>query len=295
MHASRPIGCSGVLVHPVGLGAMPLSIEGRPGRAEAVGVIRAALDAGMDLVDTADCYCLGEAEIGHNERLVAEAVTGWNGGRDILVATKGGVTRPGGGWLHDGRPEHLSRACEASLAALRTDAIGLYYLHAVDRHVPIEESVGALARLRDQGKIRHVGLSNVGVGEMERAEAIVPIAAVQNAAGPYDPSGLDDGVLARCEAGGIAFVAHSPMGGWRAGRIAHEPVLRTIGSAHGITPHQVVLAWLLACSPSLIPIPGASRERNAVGSAASASIDLAPEEVAILDATFRHRGPPAAV
>jgi aryl-alcohol dehydrogenase-like predicted oxidoreductase len=287
MTEKRAIGSTGLRVHPVGLGAMPLSIEQRPPEPDAVRVICAALDAGIDLVDTADAYGLDDRDAGHNERLIARALDEWRGGRDVVVATKGGVRRPGGDWVHDGRPEHLRKACEASLRALRRERITLYQLHAPDPAVPFEESLGALAELRAVGKIEHVGLSNVDVDQVRGALDVVPVASVQNQANPYHPSGLDDGVLALCEASGIAFIAYSPLGGWRAGRIAHEPLLQRLARRHGATPHQIVLAWLLAASPALVPIPGASRISSAVASASVPALSLDPEDLGELDRAFR--------
>ncbi len=264
-------------ITPVGLGAMNLSLPGGPTRAQAVRVIHAALDAGIELVDTADVYAPSAGEIGHNESIVREAVRG----REVLVASKGGVRRDGEEWLHDGRPAHLRAACEASLA--RLGRIDLYYLHAVDATVPIEESVGELARLRDEGKIGAIGVSNVTRDELERALRVAPIAAVQNRASPYHPLGLRDGVLELCERRGVAFVAHSPMGGWRAGETTHLPVLRELAWELDATPFSVVLAWLLGASDALIAIPGASREENARASAAAAELRLTGEQAARIE------------
>lgn len=288
--AHRTLGSSGLRVYPVGLGTMPLSIEDRPSERQAVRVIHAALDAGIDLIDTADCYCLDEGETGHGERLVGKALRENTAAGRVVVATKGGVRRPDGRWIHDGRPAHLRAACEHSLRHLGVDCITLYQLHALDQRVAIEESVGALDRLRREGKIRHVGLSNVGVEHIRRARAIVPIVSVQNEASPYHPQGLCDGVLAYCARHRIAFIAHSPVGGWRAGRIAHEPVLQREGKRLGASPHQLVLAWLLARSDALIPIPGASRVRSATDSAAAAGLWLDDRAREALDRVFMGRG-----
>ncbi|MFH2007026.1 MAG: aldo/keto reductase [bacterium] len=282
----RALGTSGHEVYPVGLGAMPLSLRGRPSAEDAVRVICAALDAGMELIDTADAYCLDDADVGHNERLIARALREWRGGREVVVATKGGVIRPGGEWGHDGRPEHLTRACEASLRALSTDCIELYQLHTPDEGVEFTDSVGALARLQEAGKIRHVGLSNVTVTQIREASRLVTVVSVQNRASPYHPQGLTDGVLAHCESESIAFLPYSPVGGWQAGKTAHEPVLQSVGNRRGVTPYQVVLAWLLAKSPAVIPIPGASRVSSGVDSAVAAAIMLRPEDHQELDRAY---------
>jgi aryl-alcohol dehydrogenase-like predicted oxidoreductase len=228
---------------------------------------------------------LDDDDIGHNERLIAKALTSWSGAAP-LVATKGGCTRPGGGWAHDGRPEHLRAACEASLRALGAPRIDLYQLHAPDDAVLLEDSVGELGRLADQGKIAHVGLSNVNLDELERARRISAIASVQNRASPFAPQGLTDGVLARCAAEDIAFIAYSPVGGYQADRTAHEAALLEIGRELEATPFEVALAWLLAQSPALIPIPGASRPDNARSSGRAASLDLGPSHLARMNGAY---------
>lgn len=256
---------------------MNLSLASAPSESDAIRVIHAALDAGMEMIDTADVYSPNADAIGHNEHLIARADVG----ERALIATKGGVRREGEAWIHDGRPEHLRKACEASLR--RLGRIDLYYLHAIDARVPIEDSVGELARLREEGKIAHLGVSNVDRASLERAMTVAPIVAVQNEASPYRSDTLSDGVLELCESRGIAFVAHSPMGGWRAGSTAHLPVLRAIAGELGTTPFAVVIAWLLARSPAIIPIPGASREENARASAAAVSLSLTEAQRGVLD------------
>jgi len=171
---------SGVQVSAIGLGAMPLSLAGRPDEATAIKVIHAALDAGMTLIDTADVYCLDDGDLGHNERLIARALRDWPRRAEVLVATKGGMERPDGTWTVNAQPEHLRAACERSLRALGVEAIGLYQLHAPDPTVPFEESVGALAELQRQGKVLHVGLSNVAVPAIDLARTVVQVASVQN-------------------------------------------------------------------------------------------------------------------
>lgn len=266
MRAVGPYAC-----FPVGLGAMNLSFGGAPSRAEAIRVVRAALDAGVTLIDSADVYAPHADAVGHNEALLAEATRG----RDVTLATKGGVIRRGEDeWLHDGRPAHLEVACEASLRRLGREAIDLYYLHAVDDAVPIEESVGALLRLRERGWIREIGVSNVDRAQLERAASVAPIVAVQNEASPYRPGWERDGVLAWCEAHGVAFVAHSPMGGWRAGRTAHLSGLSAVADEVGASPFQVILAWLLGSSDRVVPIAGASRPESVLSSVAAASLRL---------------------
>jgi aryl-alcohol dehydrogenase-like predicted oxidoreductase len=264
---------------------MHLSIRERPPEAESVGVIRAALDAGVRLIDTADVYCLDDSDIGHNERLVADALRGWSGPRgDVLVATKGGLTRPGGRWERNGRPEHLRAACDRSLRALDIERIGLYQLHAPDPAVPFEESVGALADLRREGKVRWVGLSNVSVPEIRAAESIVPIASVQNRLNPFFREALADGVVRYCEERGIGFLAYSPTGGGRLNRkLPGHPVLRAMAERLGVSAHALVLAWVLSRSPTVIAIPSARRVEHALDSVRAGQLELSAEDLAAID------------
>jgi aryl-alcohol dehydrogenase-like predicted oxidoreductase len=280
---SRRIG--GVRVGAVGLGAMPMSLAGRPDEARSLRTIHAALDAGVTLIDTADAYCLGESEVGHNERLVAKALASWPGGRDgVLVATKGGHTRPGREWGLDGRPEHLRQACEASLRALGVEAIGLYQLHRPDPKVPFAESVGALAELRAAGKVRMVGLSNVSVDQIELARRIVEVASVQNELSPRFRR--SEGELAWCAAHRIAFLPWSPLGGiGRGGMLGQRhSAFAEVAGRHGVSPQQVALAWELAKAPVVIPIPGARRPETIADSAAAATLRLDADELDRLDA-----------
>jgi aryl-alcohol dehydrogenase-like predicted oxidoreductase len=272
-------------VPAVGYGGMHLSLQERPPQAESLRVIRAALDGGVRLIDTADVYCLDDSDIGHNERLVADALRGWNGPRgDVLVATKGGLTRPGGSWERDGRPEHLRAACERSLRALGVERIALYQLHAPDPAVPFEESVGALADLRREGKIQWVGLSNVSVPQIRAAERIVPIASVQNRLNPFFREALADGVVRYCEQGGIGFLAYSPTGGGRLNRkLPQHPALRTMAERLGVSAHALVLAWVLSRSSAVIVIPSARRVEHALDSVGAGVLELSAEDLAAVD------------
>jgi aryl-alcohol dehydrogenase-like predicted oxidoreductase len=283
----RPLGSSGLQVSQIGLGGMPLSIAGRPGRAEAIKVIHAALRAGVTLIDTADVYCLDQSDIGHNEKLIAEALALRGDEGAVLVATKGGLQRPGGAWVTDADPRRLKSACEASLKALRLTTLPLYQLHAVDDSVPLEDSVGALAELRRQGKIAHIGLSNVNAAELRRAMAVAPIVSVQNRCSVFDRRDLSNGLLALCAAENIAYLAYSPVGGGRGkARVAEDATLKAVGARHGVSAFQVALAWLLAKSPVIIPIPGASQITSAIDSAAAGALQLDADDMAALDRAF---------
>ncbi len=276
----RSLGPGAHDVTCIGFGGMPLSTEGRPDAAESVRVLHASLDAGMTLIDTADVYCLGEADIGHNERLIARALREWSGDpADIVIATKGGLTRRGRRWESDARPDRLKSACEASLTALGVDTIDLYQLHAPDPEVPLEDSVGALAELRAEGKIRSVGLSNVSVDEIRRASAIAPIASVQNRLSPFFREALREGVVEHTAREGMGFLAYSPVGGGRLNRkLPDHPVVSEIARSRGISTHAVVLAWVLGRASNVIVIPGARTVAHAIGSVGAADVRLTPEE-----------------
>jgi aryl-alcohol dehydrogenase-like predicted oxidoreductase len=283
----RPIGNR--TVSCIGLGEMPLSIEGRPDRRQAIATIHASLDTGVTIIDTADAYSLGVQEHGHGERLVAEALAAYGGPTDdVLVATKGGHRRPGdGSWTVHGDPAYIKEACEASLKALGVDAIGLYQYHRPDPSIPWAESVGALADLLDEGKILMAGVSNATVAQIDEAQLVLNgrLVSVQNEFSPRFRSSENE--LEHCEGLGIAFIPWSPMGGiGRSDRIeGNFPAFADVAKEVGASPQQVTLAWMLAKGSRVIPIPGSSRPETAIASAAAADITLTPDQVARLDAS----------
>jgi aryl-alcohol dehydrogenase-like predicted oxidoreductase len=280
----RALGRTGLSFFPVGLGGMPMSVAGRPDEARSLETLKAALDAGVDFIDTANVYCLDDSDIGHNERLIAKAVKA-SGRKDVLIATKGGLARPGGAWTNDARPAFLRESCEKSLKALGTDSIGLYQLHAPDSKVPLEESMGELKRLQAEGKIRHIGVSNFDVDELERALKVVRVESVQNRANPFQPEDYRDGVVAACEEHGLTYLPYSVVGGHRGQtRTADQPLLRQLAGKYGVTPYRVVVAWHLAKSPCVLPIPGASKPASILDSAAAASLKLEAADIAKIDA-----------
>jgi aryl-alcohol dehydrogenase-like predicted oxidoreductase len=282
----RQLGHTGILVNAIGLGAMPLSIQGRPDERTGLAVIAAFVEGGGNFIDTAVSYCLDNGDLGHNERLIAKALAGSKRG-DVVVATKGGVTRPNGRWDVDGRPESLRRDCEQSVRDLGAP-IALYYLHAVDSAVPLAESLGALVRLRDEGKIRALGLSNVTAAQLDEALAITPIAAVQNRCNLFERRDFDSGLVEHCRARGVAYVPYSPVGGHHGHRrLATDPVLARIAAKHGTSPYVIALAWLLACGDHVVPIPGASKPESARSSLTAAAVTLDAEDRAALDALGR--------
>lgn len=251
----------------MGFGAMLLSLPGRPDREAARAILRHAVEEGVGLIDTADAYALDDDDTGHNERLIGEVLRemGIDPGAGLdedvpVVATKGGRTRPGGRWAIDGRPEHLRAACHASLKALRVERIALYQLHTPDPDVPLADSVGAVARLRDEGKIGLVGLSNVTSAQVDEALAIVPVASVQNSLSVWNAGFRRPPVVTRCADAGILFMAHSPLGGrGRARALTDARELVALARSLGVTPQELALAWLLDLDPVVVPIPGATR------------------------------------
>jgi aryl-alcohol dehydrogenase-like predicted oxidoreductase len=265
---------------------MHLSIQERPPEEQGIQVIHAALEAGVTLIDTANVYCLDDSEIGHNERLIARALRSYQGSRDqVVVATKGGMVRPGGRWVMAGRPEQLRLACERSLKALGVERIDLYQLHTPDPAVPLTESVGALADLQREGKIRWVGLSNVSVAEIRDAESVVRVTTVQNRLNPFFREALAEGVVEYCTSRGIGFLAYSPIGGGRLNRkLPAHPVLRPMATRLGVTPHVLVLAWVLARSPAVIVIPSARTVQHAVDSTTAGNLKLSEADLSAITA-----------
>jgi aryl-alcohol dehydrogenase-like predicted oxidoreductase len=270
-------------VSAIGLGAMPMSLHGRPSEEQSIATIHAALDAGATLIDTANSYALDESEVGHNELLVAKALR--QRSERVLVATKGGIIRRGEEWLHNGHPDSLRRSCEASLRRLGVERIDLFQFHRPDLTVPYEESVGALAELQQAGMIRWVGLSNANVAQLELALTLVDVVSIQNQLSPRYPFPLARGEVAATADRGIAFLAWSPLGGiGRADSGSRIAPIRAAAERHGVSAQQVVLAWLLALSPTIIPIPGATRSETIRDSLAAATLVLDTDELAAISA-----------
>ncbi len=285
---TRTIG--DLTVSSIGLGGMPMSIEGRPDEARSIATIHAALDAGITLIDTADAYRLaGEAE-SHNELLIAKALKSYSGDTsNVLVATKGGhhrtIARPGP-WEQNGHPDYLKRAAEASLRALGVDAIGLYQFHRPDPEVDYAESVGAIRDLLDEGKIRMAGISNANPNQIRLAQEILGgrLVSVQNQFSPAFRSSEPE--LELCTELGIAFLAWSPLGGIGGASSLGKKfaAFQGVADARGVSPQVVCLAWELAKGPGVIPIPGASRPESIIDSATAVELELTAEERSALDA-----------
>jgi aryl-alcohol dehydrogenase-like predicted oxidoreductase len=263
-------------VNRMGFGAMRVTGEGvwgdPPDRAEAMRVLRRAVELGVDFIDTADAY---GPDV--NERLIAEALYPYPKG--LVIATKGGLVRPAKEkWERDGRPAHLRQACEASLKRLRLERIDLYQFHAIDPNVPLEESMGEIALLQKEGKIRHVGVSNFDVDELARARKIVPVVSVQNRYNVSDRS--SDPVLAACERDGLAFIPWSPLSqSARDSNAASRAALDAWAQERKVSLPQAAIAWLLARSPAMLPIPGTSKVKHLEENVAAAALRIAPEQM----------------
>jgi aryl-alcohol dehydrogenase-like predicted oxidoreductase len=275
-------------VSAIGLGGMPMSIEGRPDTERSVATIHAALDAGVTLIDTADAYHQHADEVGHNETLIADALRSWGGDpTSVLVATKGGHLRPGdGSWARNGDPAYLKQAARDSARRLGVDAIGLYQFHRPDPKVPYAESVGALVELLDEGVIVRAGISNATVAQIDEANEVLGgrLVSVQNQFSPAFRSSL--GELEHCAGLGIAFLPWSPLGGIsNAGELGtNHGVFAEVAAAHAVSPQQVALAWELSLAEVVIPIPGASRPASIQDSVLAADLELTDDELARLTA-----------
>ena len=258
-------------VNRLGFGAMRLTgrgIWGEPrDREEAKAVLRRAVELEVNFIDTADAYGPAVSEI-----LIAETLHPYPD--DLVIATKGGLERPGPGqWVPNGDPQYLKEACDASLERLRLDQIPLYQFHRPDTRVPLDDSIGALVELKDAGKIRHIGLSNVSEAELRRAEKLTPIVSIQNR---YNVSERrSDSLVDLCEQESLAFLPWGPIQD-----LEGRPAVRDVASRHGATPTQVVLAWLLARSPAMLPIPGTGSVAHLEENVAAAGLKLTPAEVA---------------
>ena len=264
---------------------MRLSTEPDRDETAAIAVLHAALDGGVTLLDTSDAYCWSDGERGHNERLIARALSTWHGDRTaVVVATKGGMTRPDGRWVANGRAKHLAAAAESSCRALGVKQIDLYQLHAPDPRVPLATSVRALADLKRQGLVSRVGLCNVTVGQIEEARRIVELDSIQVEASLWHDHNFLGGVVRYCVDHRLRLLAHRPLGGTKSHvRTANHPVLRAIAAECDATPFEIALAWLSGLSEIIVPLPGATRIDTVRSIARSRSLGLSEDQTARLD------------
>ena len=285
---TRTIG--DVTVSAIGFGGMPISIEGRPDEDQAIATIHAALDAGITFIDTADAYRMPGEGFSHNEQLIAKALKSYGGDTsNILVATKGGHLRDEpvkDAWQLNGHPDYLKKAVQSSIKNLGVEAIGLYQFHRPDPSVPYADSVGAIRDLLDDGLIRMAGISNANPDQIRESQEILGgrLVSVQNQFSPNFRSSEPELVL--CDEMGIAFLPWSPLGGiTRAAGLGDRfAPFQTIARERGVSPQVICLAWELAKSPVVIPIPGSSRPATITDSASAVDVELTADEVATLDA-----------
>lgn len=272
----------------IGLGAMPLSLSGRPPEEEAIKVLHRAYDLGVTLIDTADSYCIDESDKHHNEQLIHKSLTSYEGDAGtITVATKGGLMRDGGAWNRDGDPDHLREAIRRSFETLGGEQpIRLWQFHAPDPDHPISRSLLAAAEAQEEGLIRHVGISNVSLEEIEEAETVLDVVSVQNEYSPWYRVPEKTGVLDYCEEHGITFFPHRPLGGRdRAKRVGELDGISEISNERDVSPQQVTLAWHRAKSSVVVPIPGVSRVESVEDSVRAADLELTDDEVDLIDRT----------
>jgi aryl-alcohol dehydrogenase-like predicted oxidoreductase len=288
----QPRRIGNVVVGAIGMGTALLAFDTRPmNKDRFLATVRAALDAGVTLIDTADTYAPHPDAIGYAEELVSVAVSSVGNSEDILIATKFGHRRDQNReWTLDGRPEYVRKACDRSLRALKVERIDLYQYHRPDPAVPYAETIGAVEELRKIGKVNMVGISNVNLKQIAAAEAVLGesgLASVQNEFSPRFRS--SEGELRYCARRGIAFLAYSPLGGsnYAAQISTRRSAFTDIAAKRGVSPHQVCLAWMLSLAPNVIPLPGATRSTTIRDAAASVDLQLDPEELAKLQVSPR--------
>jgi len=288
MNKYRRLNKTNIEVYAIGLGAMPLSLEGRPDEVQALSVIEAFINGGGNFIDSANVYCVDDSDVGHNEKLITKALSKLEGENDIIVATKGGLRRPKGDWTVDASPEWLRQSCEKSLKDLNTDSIFLYQLHSPDPNLPLTDSIGELSRLMDEGKIQHIGISNVNVEHIQMALSITNITSVQNRCNLFERKSFTNGVIEFCEQNDIIFIAHSPVGGhFQHVQRAETILLKKLAEKHHVSTYQIMIAWLLHKSPSILPIPGASKISSIKDSLEAIIVKLSKEDMQLLEENIK--------
>ena len=273
-------------ISAIGLGAMPLSLSGRPPESEAIAVIHKALDLGVTLIDTSDAYCQDESDKHHNESLIAKALQQYSGDTSsVTVATKGGLLRPEGRWTQDGNPDRLRKTIRESHAILKgSKPIDLWQYHAPDTNYTIEEALTPAKEAVEQGLIRYVGVSNFTVEQIEQARQVVDIVSVQNQYNPWHRQPEFDGVLDYCEKEELIFFPWSPLGGSsRVKGLQDIEVIAELAQERDVSVYQIVLGWLQAKYDCIVPIPGASRISSIEDSVKATDLELSAEEVKRLD------------
>ncbi|HEY9662275.1 MAG TPA: aldo/keto reductase, partial [Allocoleopsis sp.] len=274
---TKPLNSTPLSISAIGLGGMPLSLSGRPSELEAIAVIHRALDLGVTLIDTADSYCQDETDKHHNERLIHKALQQYEGDTSqVVVATKGGLMRPNGSWGRNGNPDHLRQTIQESFKALGGEKpIDLWQYHAPDPDYSIADSLAPAREAVQQGLIRYVGVSNFSVEQIQQAREVIEIASVQNQYNPWQRQPERDGVLAYCEQEKLTFFPWSPLGGSRRVKeLSQIQAITQLAEEKGVSIYCLVLAWLRAKSPCVVPIPGASKPQSIEDSVKAVGVTL---------------------
>lgn len=282
----KRLGNTDVMISAIALGGMPMSLSSKPPESQSIAVIHRALDLGVTLIDTADAYCQDESDKHHNEKLIHKALQQYNGDAShVIVATKGGLMRPHGAWTRNGNPDHLRKTIRESFEALGgTKPIDVWQYHSPDPDYPIEESLAAAKEAVDEGLIRFVGVSNFSVEQIKQARDVVEIVSVQNQYNPWYRLPEIDGVLKYCDREKLTFLPWSPLGGSRrVGNLAEIDAIAQLAQAKGVSVYCIVLAWLLAKSPCIVPIPGASKISSIEDSVRAVDVKLSEAEVRKID------------
>jgi aryl-alcohol dehydrogenase-like predicted oxidoreductase len=283
---TKQLGKTGIFVSAIGLGGMPMSISNRPPESQSIEVIHQALDLGITFIDTADSYCKDESDKHHNERLIHNALSSYKGDvSQVIVATKGGLMRPNGNWTSNGNPEHLRQTIRASFEALGgAKPIDIWQYHAPDSNYTIEESLIPVKEAVEAGLIRFVGVSNFSVEQIKRSQDVVDIVSVQNQYSPWQRQPENDGVLEYCQQQGLTFLPWSPFGGRRRHQDLQDILaIAQLAKEKGVSVYNIVLAWLRAKSPAILPIPGASKISSIEDSVKAINVKLSEEEVQKID------------
>jgi aryl-alcohol dehydrogenase-like predicted oxidoreductase len=277
-----------VQISSIGLGAMPLSLKDRPPEEQSIKVIHYALDSGVNLIDTADSYCIDDNDFHHNERLIAKALRLYRGSSsidDVIIATKGGLVRPGGDWVANGSSDRIRKTIRESFEALGgSKPIPLWQLHAIDPKYDLEKTLEPVREAIDQGLIRFVGVSNFNVEQIKRAQQVVPLVSVQNQFNPWFKLSERNGVLDYCEKNNLLFLPWSPLGGsFRHKQLLNIKPLNDLALDKQCTVYSLVLAWIMHKSKCVVPIPGATRIESIQNSISSIQIKLSDNEIRLID------------
>ena len=279
----RKLGKTRIIVNPIGLGTWPLSNINRPSESDAIKLILDAIENGVNLIDTADAYCIHEGEFGYGEKLVGKVLSHSTFRNTVFTASKVGRLREGKKWITNGRPEYIKFACEESLRRLKQETITLYQLHQVDQKVPIEESMGAFKELQDKGKILHIGLSNVNKFQIEKANSIVNITSVQNQCNPWHKKDISSGLIHECLKNSITYFPWYPFGGEKDHKLFFSNnVLVKLSEKYEVSPYQLVLLWLLNIGKNVILIPGATKLKSIKDNLNTTKLNIEPFDLKMI-------------